>query len=207
MAERGPGPQIGKSRFDQLLVDNLADLRSWLTDNQKCGDTLWLVRWRKTAETLANGQYMPMLDIIDELLCVGWVDSVVAKRDAASSYVRISPRNPKSAWSKVNKDKVDRLTKEGRMQPTGMALVDTAKANGMWDFLNDVDAGIVPPDLEGALMAQKALEQFETLPFSVRRGTLELIKTAKTAPTREKRIAETVKWAALGKALPAFRRD
>ncbi|MEM1364817.1 MAG: YdeI/OmpD-associated family protein [Pseudomonadota bacterium] len=206
MARRRPGPNIGKTRFDQLEVENLADLRDWLAANAETKETLWLVRWRKSDETLADGRYMPMLDIIDELLCVGWVDSVVAKRDAASSYVRISPRNPKSAWSKVNKDKIEKLETEGRMMPAGRRLVETAKTNGMWDFLNDVDAGIVPEDLSLALQARNATGKFEALPFSVRRGTLEFIKTAKTLPTREKRISETVKWASEGKALPAFRR-
>ncbi|MEO0496211.1 MAG: YdeI/OmpD-associated family protein [Pseudomonadota bacterium] len=207
MAERRPGPDIGKTLFDELEVTGLQDLRAWLSENQAKGETLWLVRWRKTSASVANGSYMPMLDIIDELLCFGWVDSVVAKRDTESSYVRISPRNPKSAWSKVNKDKVARLESEGRMTDAGRALIEAAKESGMWDFLNDVDEGIIPDDLASALQEADAEQEFAALPFSVRRGTLEFIKTAKTAPTRAKRIAETAKWAALGKALPSFRRN
>lgn len=207
MTTRRPGPQIGKTRFDEIEVSGLPALRAWLEENHASGETVWLIRWRKSAATVADGRYMPMLDIIDELLCFGWVDSVVAKRDAESSYVRISPRNPQSAWSKVNKDKIARLDAEGRMTDAGWALVTIAKQTGMWDFLNDVDEGIVPDDLASALKQANATHKFDALPFSIRRGTLEFIKTAKTEPTRTKRIAETAKWAALGKALPSFRRS
>ncbi|MEN0086990.1 MAG: YdeI/OmpD-associated family protein, partial [Pseudomonadota bacterium] len=62
-------------------------------------------------------------------------------------------------------------------------------------------------DLANALRIEDARKQFDDLPFSVRRGTLEFIKTAKTEPTRTKRITEIVKWAREGKALPGFRRN
>lgn len=106
--------------------------------------------------------------------------------------LRISPRNPQSNWSGVNKERVSRLTAAGRMTPAGVALVKAAKANVTWTFLDDVEQLIVPPDLAGALAAvPRATYFYERFPPSSRRGILEWIKTAKTKGTREKRIRET----------------
>jgi uncharacterized protein YdeI (YjbR/CyaY-like superfamily) len=125
------------------------------------------------------------------------VDSQIRKVDALRSKLRISPRNPKSNWSKVNKEKIARLTKEGKMQPPGIAMVELAKKTGTWDFLNDVEEGIIPQDLMDALMATPAaLDYFENFPRSSRRGILEWLKSAKTPATRSKRIEDIAKKAA-----------
>ena len=167
----------------EVEVRDLAELRAWLAVHHATAGTQWLVFYKKHTP-----HFLPVGEIVDELLCWGWVDSVTGKVDADRSKIRISPRNPKSAWSQVNKDKVARLRAEGRMQPAGEAMVAVAQANGMWDFLNDVDALIAPDDLVTALGAD--LPGWLAYPRSVQRGALEWIKTAKAADTRAARIAE-----------------
>ncbi|MEL6888831.1 MAG: hypothetical protein AAFO86_08985 [Pseudomonadota bacterium] len=84
---------------------------------------------------------------MEELLCWGWVDSVTRRVDHERSSYRISPRNPNSAWSAVNKAKVAAARASGAMTPAGEALIAAAKANGMWHFLDDVERLEVPDDL------------------------------------------------------------
>jgi uncharacterized protein YdeI (YjbR/CyaY-like superfamily) len=129
---------------------------------------------------------------------------VTGSVDADRAKIRISPRNPKSAWSAVNKDKVARMRAEGRMQPAGEALIAAAEANGMWSFLDDVERLEVPGDLAAALGDLRPV--WDGWPRSVKRGTLEWIKTARTPPTRAKRIADVRDSAAQGLRPSPFRR-
>lgn len=183
----------------EVEIRSLAALREWLSVHHGTRDSVWLVTWKANTP-----HYVAYPDIVDELLCWGWVDSLPGKVDADRSKLRISPRNPKSAWSAVNKDKVARMRAAERMQPSGEALIAAAKANGMWEFLDDVDRLEVPADLGAALGALR--EVWDAWPRSVKRGTLEWIKTAKTAPTRDKRIIDVVESAGSGLRPSPFRR-
>ncbi|MEL6464244.1 MAG: YdeI/OmpD-associated family protein [Pseudomonadota bacterium] len=184
----------------QVEVKSRADLRAWLSDNHATATSVWLVVYKKPSP-----HYLPWADAVEELLCWGWVDSVTRKVDDARSSYRISPRNPKSAWSAVNKAKVDSARASGAMTPAGEALIAAAKANGMWTFLDDVERLEVPDDL-GTALGHALRATWEDYPKSVKRGTLEWIKTAKTAPTRARRIADVVASARTGKRPTPFRR-
>lgn len=180
-------------------VKSLAELRAWLAQNHGQDASVWLVTWKKHTPFALSYS-----DVVDELLCWGWVDSVPGKLDADRAKLRISPRSPKSAWSAVNKAKVAQMRAEGRMQPSGEAMIAVAQANGMWTFLDEVDRLDVPEDLASALGDLRAV--WDSWPRSVRRGTLEWIKTAKTAPTRAKRIADVCDSAGAGLRPSLFRR-
>ena len=180
-------------------MDDVLDLtggreafRAWLQRNAAGGQGRWLVRYRK-----GEPGHIPMREITEELLCFGWIDSAVRKRDKRSSYLRISPRNPESAWSGLNKRLVESARDAGRMTAAGEALIAAAEANGMWTFLDDVEALIVPGDLGEALgEGTDARRHWDAFPPSSRRGILEWIKQAKRPETRERRIAETARLAA-----------
>ena len=179
--------------LEKIFIENLVQLRDWLQENYSQKDSVWLVKWKKEF----TNTYLSYDDIVDELMCYGWVDSLPKKLDHKRTMLRISPRNPKSNWSKVNKERVDRLIKEDRMQPAGYKLIDIAKANGAWDFLNNIEKLITPPDLEEALKENSlANYYFERFPNSSKRGILEWIITAKQPTTRQKRIQDTVSKAA-----------
>ncbi|MGR3490650.1 MAG: YdeI/OmpD-associated family protein, partial [Shimia sp.] len=148
--------------------------------------------------------YVPFGDLVSELLCWGWVDAVSRGVDGDRSAHRIAPRSPKSAWSGVNKRKVEEARAEGAMTPAGEAMITIAKANGMWGFLDDVERLEVPPDLAAELGEARTV--WDGYPNSVKRGALENLKQAKRAETRAKRIAELVEDAAAGLRPRAFQR-
>lgn len=187
--------------FPEVEVKSRAELRAWLAANHMMSNSVWLVVYKKPSP-----HYLPWGDAIEELLCWGWVDSVTRKVDDARASYRISPRNPNSAWSAVNKAKVEAARAAGAMTPAGEALISAAKANGMWQFLDDVERLEVPDDLGRALDGAGLQQVWDAYPRSIRRGALEWIKTAKTPPTRARRIGDIVASARDGLRPSPFRR-
>lgn len=163
--------------------------RQWLSEHHDSEDHVWLIIYKKESSTPSI--YYP--EAVDEALCFGWVDSKPNKRDEESYYQYFARRKPKSNWSTVNKKKVARLIKEGRMEAPGLQMIETAKANGTWTALDKVDALEVPEDLQKALAASpEAQRHFEAFPPSSKKIILEWIHNAKRPETRQKRITETV---------------
>jgi uncharacterized protein YdeI (YjbR/CyaY-like superfamily) len=178
--------------FTKIQIDSLAALRDWLEVNNSQTESVWLVSFKK-----GRGAYVPYSDIVDELLCYGWIDSVPRKLDEDRTMLLISPRRAKSNWSKVNKDKIAKLELMGRMKPLGLQKVMQAKQEGTWDALNAVDELSEPSDLRAALdESPLAREHWNAFPPSARRGILEWIGNAKGAETRQRRVAETAELAA-----------
>jgi uncharacterized protein YdeI (YjbR/CyaY-like superfamily) len=184
-----------------VTVRSRQDLRDWLAAHHAGPGPVWLAAYRAH-----HPDYLSPEDSTEELLCWGWINSLPRALDADRSMILIAPRRQDSAWSAVNKRLVDRARASGAMTPAGEAKIALAKANGMWDFLNDVDALIAPDDLRAALDAAGLRAFWEALPRSVRRGTLEWIKMAKTPDTRDRRIADVVASAGQGLRPSPFRR-
>jgi uncharacterized protein YdeI (YjbR/CyaY-like superfamily) len=184
-----------------LSIQSRADLRAWLAGNHATAKATWLALWKKP-----HPGYLAYETVVEELLCWGWIDSTPRTLDAQRSRLMIAPRNPKSAWSAVNKAHVARARASGAMTPAGEAKIADAEANGMWDFLNDVDALIDPPDLTQALAITGSAGFWAAQPRTIRRGALEWIKTAKTPETRAKRIKDVTDSAARGLRPSPFRR-
>lgn len=166
--------------------------RKWLEENHSQNDSVWLIIYKK--DSGVPSITYPVA--VDQALCFGWVDSKPNKRDEQSYYQLFSKRNPKSNWSKVNKNKVAKLIVERKMAQPGLKMIELAKANGTWDALNEVDALIIPEDLASAFRKYRnASNNFEGFPPSVKRGILEWILNAKKPNTRQKRINETAELA------------
>jgi uncharacterized protein YdeI (YjbR/CyaY-like superfamily) len=167
---------------------SIFDLRSWFLDNLDRKTGIWVILAKKDSDIAT----ISVDDLIDECLCFGWIDSLPNKIDSKFYKLYISPRNPKSKWSLVNKNKVKKLTKEKRIHPNGLKMIQLAKKSGTWDALNDVENLVIPKDLENELKKyQEAYKNFTNFPKSIRRGILEWILNAKKEETRLKRISET----------------
>lgn len=138
-------------------------------------------------------------DIVEEALCFGWVDSKPGKVSDTQSKLYVSRRQPTSAWSKANRDRIAKLRREGLITSAGEDAVRVAQGNGAWNRLQASDALQAPPELTLALAANPAAESFyDALPPSSKRIILEWIYSARTGTTRQRRIDETVDLAARG---------
>jgi uncharacterized protein YdeI (YjbR/CyaY-like superfamily) len=163
--------------------------RSWLSKNHETEKSVWLIIYHKTSDT--KSVYYD--EAVEEALCFGWIDSLAHKRDEESSYLFFSPRKPKSKWSKVNRDRVEKLIKAGLMTESGQRLIDIARETGTWEALVNVENSVIPPDLEKRFARNKtARKNFDAFPPSSRRIILEWIMNAKRPETRKKRLDETV---------------
>ncbi|MCA9874826.1 MAG: YdeI/OmpD-associated family protein [Anaerolineales bacterium] len=179
--------------LQKVAIESAIELREWLSENHSSSSSVWLVTWKKDS----GHPYVSYDEIVDQCLCYGWIDSLPRKLDELRTMRRISPRDSKSNWSQVNKARVSRLIQEGLMEPSGLAVVEQAKKNGAWDFLDDVERLEVPDDLCREFEKYPDSRRlFDRFPASSRRAILEWIKTAKTEATRRKRIDETARKAA-----------
>jgi len=90
---------------------------------------VWLRLTRKGVEPAS----LSSDELVDVGLCFGWVSAVRRRGDDATYLQRYTRRRPGSRWSRLNISKVERLTAEGRMRPSGVAEVEAAQADGRWD--------------------------------------------------------------------------
>ena len=180
---------------EHIHVETSDELRRWLDAHHRSSPGAWVVTWKKQT----GRPRLTAAEISEDALCFGWVDSRPGTVDHERARLYISPRSPKSAWSAVNKARVDKLIAEGRMRPAGAEAIATAKANGTWTALDAVEAGVIPRDLAAAFRRHPGSKKaFEGFPRSARRGILEWIESARTEPTRAKRVEETARLAADG---------
>jgi uncharacterized protein YdeI (YjbR/CyaY-like superfamily) len=181
-------------QYERVEIETAAQLRTWLRRHHTSSPGAWLVTYKR-----ADPRYVARGEVVDELLCIGWIDSLPRAVDADRTSILITPRKAGSRWSKVNRDKVARLTAAGRMQPAGLAAVERSRADGTWDALDAVEDLAEPEDLASALDGSSdARREWDGFPRSVRRAILEWILAAKKPETRAARVAETVTKAAVG---------
>jgi hypothetical protein len=104
-------------------------------------------------------------EALDIALAWGWIDSQKRAHDDRAWLQRFTPRRPRSAWSKINREKAEALLRAGAMQPPGLREVERAKQDGRWDAAYDsARTAQVPDDLAWALARNRAAAAFfETL--------------------------------------------
>ncbi|MEU1888414.1 YdeI/OmpD-associated family protein [Micromonospora sp. WMMD987] len=178
------------AELDELIVADADALRAWLSAHHDTSPGVWLALTRKggTVTTLTWQQ------AVDEALCFGWIDGQARKRDQESSWIRFTPRRPRSSWSQRNVANVARLEEQGRMRPAGRAAVAAARADGRWDAAYAPPSeSEVPADLLAAIAADPAAQaMFDVLTSANRFALTHRLNAVKRAQTRERKIGEFV---------------
>ncbi|MEI8082602.1 MAG: YdeI/OmpD-associated family protein [Actinomycetes bacterium] len=175
------------------------EFETWLRKHHKSDTGIWL-RIGKKANPAPSITYPEAVELG---LIYGWIDGQKATYDELWFLQRFTARRRQSPWSKVNRNKVEKLIAEGRMKPSGLAQVDAAKADGRWEKAYSIRADAeVPDDLAKALSAnKKADEMFKTLNASNRSAILYRVETAKRPETRSRRIDQFIEMLAAGQTL------
>jgi len=106
--------------FPKIEFRSRQQLRDWLDANHATASSFWLVSFKKHV----TDRYVPYGDIVEELLCYGWIDSIVKTIDEERYRQKFTPRKDKSNWSATNKERVKKLKRQGKMTPAGMAKVN-----------------------------------------------------------------------------------
>ncbi|WP_194778358.1 YdeI/OmpD-associated family protein [Pararhodonellum marinum] len=177
---------IKTEKFEKVKVKSSQELKAWLDQHHAQKESVWLVTFKKTVPD----KYLSTSEVLDELLCFGWIDGIRRKLDEHRTMQLISPRKVEY-WAKTYKDRAAKLIEEGKMQEAGYQSIALSKQNGLWDFMDDVDNLVVPEDLRTALKKYDgATEFFYAINDSSKRFVLRYIKLAKTDKTRIKRVEQ-----------------
>lgn len=191
---------IKTENFEQVEVKSVAELRNWLLQNHAQKESIWLVTYKK--EVPEN--YVSIPEVLDQLLCFGWMDGIRRKLDDTRTMQLIAPRKVEH-WAKTYKDRFAKLEALGLIHQAGYDSVIASKKAGLWDFMDDVDNLIVPTDLQNALNENQIANHFiNTLSPSNKRFVLRYLKLAKTDATRQKRIIQIVTLSAENKKIPGL---
>ena len=179
--------------FPATAARDRAAWRAWLRRHHRAAPGVWLVYHKKASNTPT----VTYEEAVQEALCYGWIDSQVRALDARCYRQLFTPRRPGSTWSPANKRRVEKLIAGRRMTTAGLAKVESAKADGSWQSLDEVETLTVPAALRRALAADgDALRNFRGYTASLRKGMLYWYSSAKRPETRARRLAKLVAYAA-----------
>ncbi|HML05119.1 MAG TPA: YdeI/OmpD-associated family protein [Methanobacterium sp.] len=182
--------------WERLEAKDRIEWRQWLQNNHSTSPGIWLVYYKKdSGKTTISYD-----DAVEEALSFGWIDSKANTLDDGRYMQVFTPRKPGSIWSKINKQRVEKLTKDGLMTPAGLEKIEAAKKDGSWNFLDDIENLIIPEDLKEYLDFNESVKtNFEAYSISVKKQILYWIKSAKREATRKNRIEKVVELAAENK--------
>ena len=181
-----------------------AEFREWLEQNHDKESELMIGFHRKAS----GKKSITYAEALDEALCFGWIDGVRKKLNETSYVQRFTPRKPRSIWSLVNVDHVERLIRERRMQPAGLAAYNrrTPERTGIYAFENRPQE--LSPAYEKKFRQNKRAWKFfeEQAPY-YKKLTIFRIMTAKKEETQIRRLDELIECSAKGVRLGLLQKD
>jgi uncharacterized protein YdeI (YjbR/CyaY-like superfamily) len=185
-ATAGEGRMAAERTVEQFA--SRGELRAWLAANHATSQGIWL----KIAKKGGGVSTVTYDEALEVALTFGWIDGQKRPQDATFWLQGFTRRGPRSVWSKRNCEKAQALIDAGLMEPSGLAEVDRAKADGRWASAYDGQRDAQePPDLMAALAAMPAaLRFYGTLSSANRYAILHRIQDAKRPETRAARIAK-----------------
>ncbi|MPR36280.1 YdeI/OmpD-associated family protein [Salmonirosea aquatica] len=182
-----------KEAIETFYPASPQEWRQWLLENHQSKQCIWLIFYKKKS----GRPSITWSEAVDQAICFGWIDSTARPIDEEKFMQYFCKRKPNSVWSKVNKGKVLRLINDGLMMQAGMDSIETAKRNGSWSILDEVEELIIPHDLEKEFSAHPgAADFFDSLSKSTRKSILQWLVMAKRQETRQNRMKEIAESAA-----------
>ena len=176
-----------------LDVRTRDEWRRWLAKHHASSPGIWLLRYKPHSGVTS----MPYEDLVSEALCFGWIDSLVKRFDEDRYALKVTPRQPTSKWSDLNRRRWNRLRAAGLLAAPGLAAAPTANRYAPKPRIPEFPAYI------GAAFRTnlRAWTFFQTLSARNRRDFVVWIHTAKRPETRERRIREAVELLCAGRLL------
>lgn len=174
-----------------LFFKTRADWRKWLTKNHKTCTEVSVGYYKKAAgKPTINYE-----ESVEEALCFGWIDGIRNARDEESYVMRFTPRKPKSMWSLINTNRVEKLIAEGKMKPAGLKAIEDGKASGNYHKPYTLKGETeIPEDFLKAMQRRpKAWEFFQSMANSNKFAYIHQIDAIKSKDGRAERIKKVVK--------------
>ncbi|WP_309642798.1 YdeI/OmpD-associated family protein [Phenylobacterium sp.] len=171
--------------------------RAWLVEHHATAGEL-SVGFRKKGSGLKS---ITWPESVDEALSFGWIDGVRHSIDAENYRIRFTPRKPGGIWSQVNIKRFAELKAEGRINPAGQVAYDVGKHRTHQYSYEKGDQAFGAEELERFKANAMAWANFEAFPPWYRKVAIHRVVSAKTEPTRAKRMAILIDASALGRKL------
>jgi uncharacterized protein YdeI (YjbR/CyaY-like superfamily) len=190
---------VASDDISQLSFASPAEWEAWLEANHASSDGVW-IKMAKKGSGIDSVRYP---EVLDSALCFGWIDARREALDETHFLQRFTPRRARSRWSRINRDKAEKLIAEKRMRPAGLAEVQRAKADGRWAAAYEGQrTSTVPDDLRRELDARpRAAEFFAQLSSQNRYAILYRLQDAKKPETRARRLQTFVAMLEAGETL------
>ena len=118
-----------------LHLSSRSELRQWLEDNHNKEKFCWVVTYRSKCPP--EWPAIPYIDVVEEALCFGWIDSTNKRLHDGRLAQRLSPRRAKSHWTQLNIDRCVDLEDRGLLTEAGRRAFEKA-----------FEYEIIPPDSE-----------------------------------------------------------
>jgi uncharacterized protein YdeI (YjbR/CyaY-like superfamily) len=189
------------SRLDDAELvhpQSRAEWRAWLHEHHATSPGVWMVSFKKSS----GRPQVSYEDLVEELLCFGWVDSTARRIDDERSALYVAPRKKGSTWASTNKRRIERLVAAGLMTDAGLAPVEAAKADGSWTLLDAVEALEVPDDLAAAFADHpQVAARYDALGVGGKKQVLWSVVSAKRPETRAARVQRIIDRGNAGEAL------
>jgi uncharacterized protein YdeI (YjbR/CyaY-like superfamily) len=185
-------------KFDYGIyhVETREAWRAWLAANHAIARGVWLASWRQRTGRPA----VPYPEVVEEALCFGWIDSTTTILDNERGLQLLTPRKPRSTWTRLNRERVARLEAQGLMTEAGRRAIEVAKANGWWMIYDPVESLTEPDDLTAALdRSPRARRVWDSFPPSTRKMMLWWVVSASRPDTKARRVATIVAEAEAGR--------
>lgn len=170
-----------------------AEWRRWLATHHATSPGIWLLR-HKEHTGIATMSYE---DLVREALCYGWIDSLIKRVDEDRYAIKVTPRQPTSKWSELNRKRWKELEAAGLLAPPGLAAAPTAKTYAPKPSIPELPGYIAKAFKTNA----QAWKFFQSLSARNRRDFVVWIHIAKRPETRERRIRESIELLVAGKKL------
>ena len=181
------------SELTTLHFKTRQEWRAWLAKHHASSPGIWCVFYKAHTGQKA----IPYEDMVREALCFGWIDSLIKRLDDDRYAVKVTPRQPTSKWSNLNRKRWAELKAAGLLTAAGLAAAPTNNTYAAKPSIPDL-----PNYVANAFKANtEAWEFFQELAPGYRRHFVVWIHTAKRPETREKRIRESIRLLAARKKL------
>ena len=100
------------------------ELRQWLIEHHATSKECWVTCFRTK---IPRTDAIPYLEVVEEALCFGWIDSTQKRLPDGRCAQRLSPRRKGSHWTDLNIQRCTDLSRRGLMTPAGMEALAKAK--------------------------------------------------------------------------------
>lgn len=189
---------------EPIFFSSPEEWRAWLEEHHATEPEVWVGYWKKHT----GRPSLTWSQAVDQALCFGWIDTLLRRIDDERHQQRFVPRRPGSNWSKVNVEKIERLTAEGLMRPAGIAAWEARREDrtGIYAFEQAEEPQLAPEQEERFRAHPEAWAWFTAQAPGYQRAARHWVASAKRPETREKRLATLIEDSANGLRIKSQRR-